>query len=281
MPPFVRWVSTPPAYGATVLGQAGGRLRVGVIPGPTGDLEPRQFADHGRLVTGSVCGEFLCRTKQDLTLAPELAVNWTTNADGTLWAFNLRKTAKFPNGQPLTADDVVATFNRLIDPNGGSARSRRSKGVLSTGGVKKENDHRGRLPARCCDGDLPVPDEQLDLPGDHSSGELQARARSRRRRRRPAVQSGVVHAGRGARFDRNPNWWGGKASLDGVDLTYYADDAAVVAALLGGQIDLISQVNYSSDRALFGNKSVQIFSTGGSPHREISMLTRRPPRTSR
>ena len=57
----------------------------------------------------------------------------------------------------------------------------------------------------------------------------------------------------GAEFDRNPNWWGGKALFDGVDFTYYADDAAVVAALLGGQIDLISQVNYSSDRALFGD----------------------------
>ena len=30
---------TPAAYGATMLGKAGGRIRVGVIPGPTGDLE--------------------------------------------------------------------------------------------------------------------------------------------------------------------------------------------------------------------------------------------------
>src|SRR3979490_3175798 len=51
---------TPAAYGATVLGKAGGRLRVGVIPGPTGDLEPSSFADHGRLVTGRLRRGFPC-----------------------------------------------------------------------------------------------------------------------------------------------------------------------------------------------------------------------------
>ncbi len=265
---------TPAAYGATVLGKAGGRLRVGVIPGPTGDLEPSQFADHGRLVTGSVCGEFLCRTKQDLTLAPELAVNWTTNADGTLWAFNLRKTAKFPNGQPLTADDVVATFNRLIDPNGGSGALSAFKGVLSPGGVRKEGTNRVVFQLDAATATFPYLTssstyQAIILPASYKLGTFTKTPQTTGPFNLVSYTPGV-----GARFDRNPNWWGGKALLDGVDLTYYADDAAVVAALLGGQIDLISQVNFSSDRALFGNKNVQIFATGGSPHRQISMLTR-------
>ena len=265
---------TPAAYGATVLGKAGGRIRVGVIPGPTGDLEPSQFADHGRLVTGSVCGEFLCRTKQDLTLAPELAVNWTTNADGTLWAFNLRKTAKFSNGQPLTADDVVATFNRLIDPNGGSGALSAFKGVLSPGGVRKEGPNRVVFQLDAATATFPYLTssstyQAIILPASYKPGTFAKTPQTTGPFNIVSYTPGV-----GARFDRNPNWWGGKALLDGVDLTYYADDAAVVAALLGGQIDLISQVNYSSDRALFGNKNVQIFATGGSPHREISMLTR-------
>ena len=80
--------------------------------------------------------------------------------------------------------------------------------------------------------------------------------------------------GVGAKFDRNPNWWGGTALLDGVDVTYYSDNAAVDAALLGGQVDLISQITSTrSDRALFNNSNVQIFSTKGAPHREIAMLT--------
>ena len=45
--------------------------------------------------------------------------------------------------------------------------------------------------------------------------------------------------GVGAKFDRNPNWWAGKSLLDGVDATYYSDNAAVDAAMLGGQVDLM------------------------------------------
>ena len=78
--------------------------------------------------------------------------------------------------------------------------------------------------------------------------------------------------GVGAKYDRNPNWWGGKAPLDGVDVTFYTDDAAVVAALLGGQTDLVSQVTFATDRALFSNSKVQILSASSAGHREISML---------
>ena len=79
--------------------------------------------------------------------------------------------------------------------------------------------------------------------------------------------------GVGAKFDRNPSWWGGKAPLDGVDVTYYTDESAAVAAVLSGQIDMMSQTSFSGGRAAFSNPSVQILSVKGAPHREISMLT--------
>lgn len=263
----------PLAYAGTAAGRAGGRLRLGIIPGPTGDLEPYLFADHGRLATGSICGEFLTRSKQNLTLAPELAANWTTNADATQWAFNLRKGVKFANGQPFTADDVVATYKRLCDPNNGSAALSAFKGVLSPSGVTKINDYRVVFNL-----DAPTASfayltsnttyQAIILPANYKLGTFATTPQTTGAFNLVSYTPGV-----GAKFDRNPNWWAGKALLDGVDVTYYSDDAAVVAALLGGQLDLISQVNYSSDRALFNNPNVQIFSTRGTPHRSIAMLT--------
>lgn len=41
---------------------------------------------------------------------PGLAEDWTTNEDGTVWTFKLRKDVKFHNGATLDASDVVATF---------------------------------------------------------------------------------------------------------------------------------------------------------------------------
>lgn len=49
---------------------------------------------------------------------PMLAESWRLIDDRT-WEFKLNKKAKFHNGQPVTADDVVASFVRARDlPNG-------------------------------------------------------------------------------------------------------------------------------------------------------------------
>jgi peptide/nickel transport system substrate-binding protein len=263
----------PLARGGTFTARAGGRLRLGLIPGPTGDLEPSLFADHGRLALGSICGEFLTRSRQNLTLAPELAVGWTTNADATQWAFNLRKGVKFANGEPFTADAVVATYKRLTDPNGGSSALSAFKGVLSPAGVHKVNDYRVLF-----DLDSPTASfayltsnttyQAIILPADYKTGTFASTPQTT-----GAFNLVKYTPGVGATFNRNPTWWGGQAPLDGVDVTIYSDDAAIVAALLSGQIDLCSQVNYASDRAVYNNPNVQILATRGTPHRSIAMLT--------
>jgi len=48
---------------------------------------------------------------------PSLAESWTTSADGRTWTFQLRKGVKFHGGYgEVTADDIVFTFERLLDP---------------------------------------------------------------------------------------------------------------------------------------------------------------------
>jgi peptide/nickel transport system substrate-binding protein len=45
---------------------------------------------------------------------PGLAESWTNSPDGKTWTFKLRKNLRWSDGQPITADDVVFTFNNLI-----------------------------------------------------------------------------------------------------------------------------------------------------------------------
>ena len=44
----------------------------------------------------------------------------TVSEDGTVYTFKLRQGVKFHNGRELTADDVVYTITRVLDPNTGS-----------------------------------------------------------------------------------------------------------------------------------------------------------------
>lgn len=52
----------------------------------------------------------------DLTGQGDLATDWTVSDDGLEYTFNLREGVTWHNGDPLTADDVVFTYNRSKDP---------------------------------------------------------------------------------------------------------------------------------------------------------------------
>jgi len=52
--------------------------------------------------------------------------NWKTSDDGKTITFKIRENVKFHDGTPLTADDVVATYQKLIFPPKGIASSRKA-----------------------------------------------------------------------------------------------------------------------------------------------------------
>ncbi len=52
--------------------------------------------------------------------APVLATSWSSNANGTVWTFHLRKGVKSCAGNTLTADDVLYTFARAKSVSGAS-----------------------------------------------------------------------------------------------------------------------------------------------------------------
>ncbi|HEY7131213.1 MAG TPA: peptide ABC transporter substrate-binding protein [Candidatus Limnocylindrales bacterium] len=47
---------------------------------------------------------------------PALARSWDTSPDGKTWTFHLRPDARWHDGEPVTADDVVFTVTMLKDP---------------------------------------------------------------------------------------------------------------------------------------------------------------------
>jgi peptide/nickel transport system substrate-binding protein len=267
---------TPLAFGAPVAAKAGGRIRVGITPPPTKEIEPHTFADQGGLETGSINGEFLTRATQGLTLDKELAISWTPNATATVWTFKLRPGVKFQNGQAFGADDVVATFNRLVDPNSGSQALSAFKGVLSPGGIKAVDNLTVQFTLDQPTASFPyltssTTYQAIILPKNYQLGTYT---------KTPQTTGAFVLTsytpGVGAKYDRNDNWWGGKAPLDGVDAIYFNDEAAMISALLGGQIDLCAQVQFATGRAVFNNKNVTIFSARGATHREICLRVNLP-----
>lgn len=62
--------------------------------------------------------EGLVRFDESFTnVQPALAEKWDISPDKKVYTFHLRKNAKWSNGDPVTADDFVFAYHRLLDPN--------------------------------------------------------------------------------------------------------------------------------------------------------------------
>lgn len=262
-------LDAPPAFARPLAQKVGGRLRLGVLPPPAKDLEPYKLADTGGLVTDGIAGEFLTRSTKNLTIVPELALSWKPNATATVWTFKLRPNVKFQNGQPFGAADVVATYRRLVGADSGALSA--FKGVLSKNGIKAVDNLTVRFTLDSPTASFPYLTssstyQAIILPRDYKVGTFDKEPQGTGAFRLVSYSPGV-----GAKFDRNPTWWGGQAKLDGVDIRYYTEPAAHISALLGGQVDMLNEVQFANGRALFNNRNVQIFPVRGAQHRAVGL----------
>ena len=80
-----------------------------------GTMDPHALASlyHTRVVMEIY--EPLVGRDEDFKLEPRLATEWTM-VDAHTWRFKIRQGVKFHDGTPLTADDVVFSVLRSIDP---------------------------------------------------------------------------------------------------------------------------------------------------------------------
>jgi oligopeptide transport system substrate-binding protein len=88
-----------------------------------------------------------------LKLVPELANTWEVSDDGTVYTFHLRPDARFHNGKPVTAADVIYSWERAADPQTASetvltylgdivgVKEKRAGQAETIAGLKAINDH--------------------------------------------------------------------------------------------------------------------------------------------
>ena len=65
----------------------------------------------------------LVKINENLEFEPDLAESWEVNDDATEWTFKLKEGVKFHNGEEMTSEDVIATFELIADPETASRAS--------------------------------------------------------------------------------------------------------------------------------------------------------------
>ena len=247
---------------------------------PAGAIDPVAIADSGGLIQLCQTGEYLAISGGDLRLRPVLAESWKPNADGTVWAFTLRKGIKFHNGKPLTADDVVATMDRLADPKNSSNALSAFSGVLSKGGTRKKDELAVEFHLDAPNGNFPyyVSSDNYNaviLPADYA-GDYE----------KTFIGTGPFKLEKympkvGSSFLRNEDYWGPRALPARTEFTFYADIEPQILALQGRSVDAIVQVPVLQGVALLNDPNVNVISLRSSAHTQVHMRTDMAPFTDK
>jgi peptide/nickel transport system substrate-binding protein len=253
----------------------GGTIRVAQLV-PTAAIEPVKLADSGGIVVLSQVAETLVLSGSDLVARPLLAESWAPNKDGTVWTFKIRKGVKFHDGRAMTADDVVASINRLADPANGSNALSVFTGVLSKGGAKKLDEFTVEFHLNAANGNFPYMlstdnYNAVIVPADYS-GDFETKMIGTGPFKLDSYTPKV-----GAAFVRNDSYWGSKVIPDRVELSFYNDYQPQILSLQGGQCDYIHQLPVLQSAGLQNDPAIEMMAIPSTAHQLVHMRTDKAP----
>jgi peptide/nickel transport system substrate-binding protein len=267
---------TNTAAGAPV---KGGTLKL-ALQTPAAAVNPLTVSDAGGLCMLAQTGEFLAfDNNMALQLQPMLATKWSPNHDGSVWTFTLRPNVKFHNGQPLTADDVVYTFQQQADPKNASNALSTFTGVLKPSGVQKVSDTEVAFHLEAPNGNFPY-----IISSDNYNAIIVPKGTDFGKWQSTFMGTGPFKLqsytqNQGATFAANPNYWGGAPHLDSTAFTFYSEQPPQILALQGGTVDVIVQFVSQGATSLLHSSSYNIIRLKSANHRELSMRNDKAPFT--
>lgn len=251
----------------------GGSFRLGVTGGSAKDLIDGQNIvtkpDQARLVAGF---ETLLAYDMNYKLYNNLAEEFSAKR-ADVWTIRVRDGIEFHNGKTLSADDVIYSIKRLINPKlklfGGSALS-----SVDPARIKKLDKRTVRLTLKQKDSTIP------DAFGQYIAGMVPVGYQPY-----PAKQVGTgpyvlksFTPGQQSVHTRFANYWRtGQPYFDQVTVTDFADDTARVNALLGGQIDAMTDLPFAQVAIIKGNSKMRVLESEGGGWLPLCMAVDQAP----
>lgn len=232
----------------------GGRLRTGHVGGGlTETLDPQRSLNLIDEARARQLYDTLTFFNPDWTIAYQLAESMEPDASGTQFQLKLRKGVTFHDGKPFTADDVLYTWRRILDPetaSGGAA----ALAALDLERTSKVNDHEIMIILKS---------PQIDLPS-LLTGREQSIVQAGATDFTKPVGTGPFEfvsftAGQRSLFKRNPNYWmDGEPYVDELEMISIPDNTSRLNALMGGQVDAIENLLFTDARAHQDDKSFRV-----------------------
>jgi peptide/nickel transport system substrate-binding protein len=243
-----------PALAAGQKPRRGGTLRLGAAGGgPTDTIDAHKIVIHTDVARIFNLYDPLVGFAPDdspvLQLAQEVV---PTKKDATEWTIRLKRGLEFHNGKDVTADDVIFTLRRILDPKNALTGSLQIASI-DPKQLKKIDKYTVRVGCK-----TPFSTFYETLPNyfffiipvgydpKHPVGTGPFKFKS-------------FTPGQQSVFTRFENYWQtGKPYADSLVITDIADEQSAINALLSGQVDMINFLSAPSINALKSSQNVAI-----------------------
>lgn len=257
---------------------AGGELDLATWNLPFGEpasLDPIKAYNYAEnTVVANLC-EGLMQVQPDYSIQPNLAES-VESPDASTWIYTIRQGVEFWDGETMTADDVVYSLGRQLDPNEGSYWAGSVVGNIAS--IEKTGDWEVTV-------SLSEPDTTFNSYLATPIGNVVEEAHRLAAGANYGTPSGGVmctgpysvgawNQGQSISLERNDNYWNTEkmAKTAQVDISFIVDSAAITNALSTGAIDgsydvplgSISALQSATDGSLILGRSLQIIAIIGT-----------------
>ncbi len=194
------------------------------------------------------------KAADDFETIPGLAESWEGSEDGLTWTYTLRPDLQWSDGEPLTAEDIAYTVNR-------SREEEWLNHSATTVNLTAEATDERTVVITSSVPDPKLPSMDVYIVPKHIYEKISAKEL----RKYPAtdgVGSGPYtlsewEKGQFWRMEANPNYWGGKPTIDEVVFRVFRNPAGMVAALRQGEIDAAHNVPSQAFQQLEGVEGIE------------------------
>jgi peptide/nickel transport system substrate-binding protein len=168
------------------------------------------------------------------------------------WIVKIRPGIEFHNGKTVTADDVVFSLNRILDPKNPKVGSA-SIGYVDIKKVKKISKSQVRIPLKFANAGF------LDDIGQYFNAIVPIGYNPAKPVGTGAFMYQSFTPGQQSVFKKFPNYWQhGKPYVDTLTIIDFTEDTARVNALLGGQVEAIDNLPTGQIAQVQGSSSLKV-----------------------
>ncbi len=210
---------------------------IAAIAGEPDQLDPHRTSAYFSFEVLENVFDTLVEPDENLEMRPALARSWEVSPDQLTWTFHLRDGVRWHDGSPLTADDVVYSYRRIIDEQLTNVDK-----FSAVSSVTAPDPATVVIEVR-----RPTPNLLTNLGGFKGVAIVQ----------RANVESGQIathpigtgpfsfaarRSGDSITLKSNPHYWDGAPPVSGVTFRFISEPTTALSALQAGEIDWTDSV---------------------------------------